>query len=145
MTANDIISKVDLLKPNEYTTSQKLMWLTQADRQLLVDVILKRGNNIAKTEPESPAEGDLWLDDTILKRYTSEWKEVFPYTTSEAVLLFDDYAEEFYQWYLMTQIDLFNAEYTRYNNSSEMLNRAYSDLERRYNRAVPLPEYRFNI
>lgn len=145
MTANDIISKVDLLKPNEYSTSQKLMWLTQADRQLLVDVILKRGNSIAKTEPESPTEGDLWLDDTILKRYTSEWKEVFPYTTSEAVLLFDEYAEEFYQWYLMTQIDLYNAEYTRYNNSSEMLNRAYSDLERRYNRAVPLPEYRFNI
>lgn len=145
MTANDIISKVDQLKPNEYSTAQKLMWLTQADRQLLVDVILKRGNKIAAAQPQSPTEGDLWLDDTILKRYTSEWKEVFPYTTSEAVLLFDEYAEEFYQWYLMTQIDLYNAEYMRYNNSSEMLNRAYQDLERRYNRAVPLPVYRFNI
>ena len=145
MTANDIISKVDELKPNEYSTAQKLMWLTQADRQLLVDVILKRGNSIAQIEPQSPTEGDLWLDGSILKRYTTEWNPVFPYNTSDAVLLFDEYAEEFYQWYLMTQIDLFNSEYTRYNNSAEMLNRAYQDLERRYNRSVDLPEYRFNI
>ena len=145
MTANNIITAVDQLKPNEYTTSQKLMWLTQIDRQLLVDIILKHANTIAGTEPESPTAGDLWLDGSTLKRYSSGWDQVFPYATSSAVLLFDESAEEVYQWYLFTQIDLYNAEYIRYNNSSEMFNRAYADLERRYNRSTARPEYRFKL
>lgn len=149
MTAKDIISAVDELKPNEYTKPQKLAWLTQLDRQLLVDVILKRLNSIYRTEPSEPQAGDLWLDGSILKRYSdgnqAEWAEVFPYTSEDDVLLFDEYAREVYIWYLITQIDLFNMEYTRYNNSSAMLNQAYADLERRYNRSVGLPDYRWNI
>ena len=142
MTCNEIITAVDALKPNEYTTSQKLELLTYLDRVMLEDILLSHANNICTAEdaPESPDAGQLWLDisgdSMVLKRFTTDnlFEEVFPYTNTSDILLFDDTAAEIYRLYLMVQIDFYNSEYTRYNNDSAMFNEAYSRFERAFTR-----------
>lgn len=39
MTAGDIISKVDMLEPNQYSTTQKLEWLSTLDGKIIDQVI----------------------------------------------------------------------------------------------------------
>ncbi len=144
MTCNEIIAAVDALKPNEYTPSQKLDWLTYLDRAMLEDILLSHANTIyiSDTAPTEPTTGKLWLDVSgdgmVLKRFTDSnlFENVFPYTNTSDELLFDGTASEIYRLYLIVQIDFYNSEYTRYNNDSAMFNEAYARFERAYNRII---------
>lgn len=107
MTVGEIISKTDDRKPNHYTDGDKMDWLSDLDGRVLHEVL-------ERYEGDTPA----------FSRYTSE----------EDILLADDTYCDMYIYYLMAQMDFFNAEYTRYNNSSAAFNQAFTDFARQYHR-----------
>lgn len=147
MTCGDIIALLDQLKPNEYSDEEKLAWLTQIDRQIFTDIVLTHYNSVAQGEaPADPADGQLWWVDPDLYRWSDgEWVKVFPYhQTSDELLLGED-AGEMYRLYLMSQIDFYNADYERYNNTSALYNSVYSRLEKTYNRTKRAASRRFRL
>ena len=114
MTVGEIISKTDDRKPNHYTDADKRDWLSDLDGRILHEV---------------------------LERYEGEVPEFSRYTSDSAVLLAEDTYCDMYIYYLMAQMDFFNAEFARYNNSSAAFNQAFMDFARQYHRThVPLGE-----
>jgi len=109
MTIKEILDKTDTLKPNQYSAADKMDWLSDLDGRVLQEVILQHER-----------DGDV----PELPRYTDQTEE----------LLAEDTYCDLYVYYLMAQIDFYNAEYIRYNNSSAAFNQAYSDYARNYHR-----------
>ena len=111
MTVNDIISKVDSLEPNQYTTNDKLAWLNQLDGQIFQELILTHVH-------EEDAE------------YT-------PHTaTDDSLLVPFPYGEEVYVNYLKAMIAEANHEIVKYNASMMLYNAAYQRYAGWYNRNV---------
>jgi hypothetical protein len=111
MTIIEAINKVDVLKPNNYTQSQKVRWLSNLDGIIKKEIIdtHKGGEGIVFNEYD---------DDTLL---------------DTALLVPAPYDDLYIKW-LESQIDYNNAEYGKYNNSVTAYNTAYSAYERYYNR-----------
>lgn len=111
MTIIEALNKVDVLKPNNYTQTEKVKWLSNLDW-------------IIKTEIIDTHEGG----------------ESIPYNGYDVdtdvgteMLVPHPYDDLYIKW-LESQIDYNNAEYGKYNNSSTAYNNAYSAFERYYNR-----------
>lgn len=111
MTIIEAINKIDTLKPNNYTHSDKIKWLSNLDGLIKKEIIdtHKGGSDI---------EFNGYNDDTLL----------------ETELLVPSPYDDIYVKWLESQIDYANAEYGKYNNSSTAYNTAYSSFERYYNR-----------
>ena len=110
MTIIEAINRIDDAKPNQYTQSDKVRWLSALDG-IVHDEIL------AAHEGEAGAV-DGYDDSTDL---------------STVLLVEPPYDEVYIRW-LEAQIDYTNGEYGRYNNSMAMYNAAYSTFARFYNR-----------
>lgn len=110
MTIIEAINRIDDAKPNQYTQSDKVRWLSALDG-IVHDEIL------AVHEGEAGAF-DGYDDSTDL---------------STVLLVPPPYDEVYIRW-LEAQIDYTNGEYGRYNNSMAMYNAAYSTFSRFYNR-----------
>lgn len=110
MTIIEAINRIDDAKPNQYTQSDKVRWLSALDG-IVHDEIL------AAHEGEAGAF-DGYDDSTDL---------------STVLLVEPPYDEVYIRW-LEAQIDYTNGEYGRYNNSMAMYNAAYSTFARFYNR-----------
>lgn len=110
MTIIEAINRIDDAKPNQYTQSDKVRWLSALDG-IVHDEIL------AVHEGEAGAF-DGYDDSTDL---------------STVLLVPPPYDEVYIRW-LEAQIDYTNGEYGRYNNSMAMYNAAYSTFARFYNR-----------
>lgn len=109
MTVKDIITDTDVLKTNQYNDDQKRAWLSDLDKRIYNDLIVTRAD------------------------FNEEEDEVvFPYEDTDHELILD--SRDMYIYYLMAQIDFFNAEYTRYNNEMAAFNAAYADAAYRFNR-----------
>lgn len=111
MTIIEAINKIDTLKPNNYTHSDKIKWLSNLD-------------GIIKKEIIDTHEGG---SDIQFAGYTDE-------TSLETELLVPAPYDDIYVKWLESQIDYTNAEYGKYNNSANAYNTAYSSFERYYNR-----------
>ena len=111
MTAGDIIALADAERPNSYSTAQKLRWLERIDGQVLSEIIGTHAE-IAPNRRETQA-------------YTADTELLVPFP----------YAEELYRAYLFTQIDLLNAEITRYTQSATQLAAAWRQYADWYNRS----------
>jgi hypothetical protein len=111
MTIIEAINKVDVLKPNNYTQSQKVRWLSNLD-------------GIIKKEIIDTHKGG---ESVIFNGYNED-------TLIETVLLVPAPYDDLYIKWLEAQIDYNNAEYGKYNNSVTAYNTAYSAFERYYNR-----------
>ena len=111
MTIIEAINKVDTLKPNNYTHTEKIKWLSNLD-------------GIIKKEIIDTHEGG---KDVIFNGYDDS----SDYSTQ--LLVPFPYDDLYIKW-LEAQIDYNNAEYGKYNNSSTAYNNAYSTFERYYNR-----------
>ena len=109
MTIKEIIDKTDTLKPNQYSAADKMDWLSDLDGRVMKEVILRH-------------------------EYVGEMPEFSRYTDPSAELLVGEPYLDLYLYYLLAQIDFYNAEYGRYNNSSAAFNQAYSDFSRNYHR-----------
>ena len=111
MTIIEAINKIDVLKPNNYTHTDKIKWLSNLD-------------GVIKKEIIDTHEGDAEI---IFNGYDDN-------TPIEQELLVPAPYDDLYIKWLETQIDYNNAEYGKYNNSSMAYNTAYSAFERYYNR-----------
>ena len=111
MTIIEAVNKIDALKPNNYTTENKVAWLSTID-------------GIIKKEIIDTHEG---ADKVTFNGYDAD-------TTNDTVLLVPAPYDDIYIRWLEAQIDYNNADYGRYSNSMTMYNSAYSNYERYYNR-----------
>ena len=107
----EAITKIDALKPNNYTTENKIAWLSVLD-------------GIIKEEIIDTHEGG---EEITFNGYDEN-------TQNDTVLLVPSPYDDIYVRWLEAQIDYSNGEYGRYSNSMTMYNAAYLAYERYYNR-----------
>jgi hypothetical protein len=109
MKAMDIIDRVDLMEPNEYSPEQKLRWLSTLDGKIFVDVILSHEGSKLDALPEY-VNGD------------------------ERLLVGAPHGEDLYYYYLQAMIASENSENARYVKRMTQFNSAYQDFVNWYNR-----------
>lgn len=115
MTAGALIDSVDQLRPNQYSTAQKLQWLQRLDAQIRREL----------RDTHEAAGGESVLDPEAGEG---------PYTAQSALLVRFPYDTELYTAYLFCQIDLHNGEISRYNQSLALLGAAWRQLADAVNR-----------
>lgn len=117
MTIKECIDIVDNIKPNQYGTKEKVLWLSFIDEIIINDVL--------KTH-----EG-----------YDGRYDEFAGYTeekTSVALIVPSPY-DRLYTAYLKMQIDKENGETARYNNSASEFNSYLMEYRKYYNKThMPL-------
>ena len=123
MTIIEAISSLNEVKPNIYSQTEKIKWLSRLD-------------GIIKSEIIDTHEGG----DKIT---FSGYDENVDLSTE---LLVPHPYDEIYIRYLEMQIDYANNEYGKYNNSREMYTAAYDAYARYYNRNnMPISKGRFKF
>ena len=110
MKVREAIDRIDSLKHNTYTNGEKVDWLSRLDG-LIKDQII-----------DTHEDGD----DIVFEGYTDNDME-------QELLVGAPYDEMYIRW-LEAQIDYYNGEIARYNNSMMMYQAAYDDFQRSYNR-----------
>jgi hypothetical protein len=117
MNISEAISLVNTLKPNQYSDSQKIAWLSQLDGKIFLELIKTHMGGIDAFHGYT---ADVDLETELLVE--------FPFS------------QEIYNYYLQSMIDRENGEVSKYNQSAAMFNEAYQAYVGWYNRNhVPLP------
>ena len=111
MTIIEVINRIDVLKPNSYSQPEKLKWLSTLD-------------GIVKAEIIDTHEGG---EGITFEGYTED-------SDLTTKLLIPAPYDNIYIFWLESQIDYWNKEMGKYNNSIAMYNAAYSAFEKYYNR-----------
>lgn len=111
MTIMEVLYRIDAVKPNSYTQSEKIKWLSS------LDGVIK--NNIIDTH-----EGG---EDVVFNGYNEN-------TDISTTLLVPAPYDDIYLRWLEAQIDYANGEYGKYNNSLVTYNDAYDLYQKYYNR-----------
>lgn len=111
MTLIEAIGRINELKPNTYSHTDKVKWLSTLD-------------GIIKTEIIDTHEG---AEEVTFTGYNEDSD-----LTTE-LLVPAPYDSIYLRW-LDAQIDYANGEYDRYNNAVQAYNDAYTAYERNYNR-----------
>lgn len=120
MTINEAINRIDSIKPNSFTQSEKIRWLSTLD-------------GVVKKEIIDTHEGG-----RSFKEYTED-------DLNTELLIPAPYDEVYIRW-LESRIDYSDAEYGRYNNSLTAFNDAYSAYEKYYNRTnMPVQRGKFKF
>ena len=111
MTIMGAISHLDAVKPNGYSQTEKIKWLSTLDGIVKAEII----------DTHEGGEGVSFkgYDDTT--------------ALTQELLIPHPYDDVYIKW-LEAQIDYANGEYGKYNNSITMYNTAYSAFEKYYNR-----------
>lgn len=105
-----LIAACDENKPNQYDTETKTQWISEIEG-MIVDEILNK------------AEGN----DIVFESYDYE-------EDCEKKLMIPDRYCDVYLNYLYAKIDLYNAEYSRYNNSVAVFQSSYDAFAAYYRR-----------
>ena len=111
MTIMDAINRIDSLKPNRYEQGEKIKWLNTLDQRVMAEIITTHENNLEK-------------------EFTGYNEE----TSLNTVLLVPSPHDDIYLYWMEAQIDYWNGEYGKYNNSIVMFNNAYDSYFNYYNR-----------
>ena len=111
MTIMDALYRIDELKPNSYSQTEKIKWLSSLDGVIKSEIIDTH-------EGGADVVFDGYGDDAAL---TTELLVPAPY-------------DDIYLRWLEAQIDYSNGEYGKYNNSIAMYNTAYTAYANHYNR-----------
>jgi hypothetical protein len=111
MTIIEAISRVDALKHNTYTQTDKVQWLSRLDWMVKKHII----------DTHEGAEEITFTGYDDLTDMNTELLVPAPY-------------EEMYLRWMEAKIDYHNGEYGKYNNSIEMFNTDYEDFQNYYNR-----------
>lgn len=111
MTILEAVHKIDTVKPNSYTQSEKIKWLSTLDGIIKSEIIdtHEDGENV---------EFEGYDDETDL---------------DTELLVPSPYDDVYVRW-LEARIDYANGEYGKYNNSMVAYNDAYSLFSNYYNR-----------
>jgi hypothetical protein len=107
----EAIDRIDTLKPNTFSQSEKVMWLSTLDGIIKNEIIDTHVGAEQVTFSGYDDDTDLATDLLVPAPY-----------------------DELYLFWLESKIDYWNGEYGKYNNSVQNYNDAYSDFERYYNR-----------
>ena len=107
----EAINRIDSLKHNTYTQSDKVAWLSELDLMVKSEIIdtHEGGENIDFTG----------YNDT---------------TDTNTELLIPASHDKAYLLWLEAQIAYYNGEYDKYNNAMDMFNTAYNGYKNYYNR-----------
>lgn len=108
MTVIGAINHIDALKPNTYSQTEKVRWLSTLD-------------GLVKAEIIDTHEGGVEFNGYDENSLTQELLIPHPY-------------DDVYVKWLEAQIDYANGEYGKYNNSITMYNSAYTSFANHYNR-----------
>ena len=111
MTIMEVLYRIDAVKPNSYTQSEKIKWLSS------LDGVIK--NKIIDTH-----EGG---EDVVFNGYNEN-------TDISTTLLVPAPYDDIYLRWLEAQIDYANGEYGKYNNSLVAYNDSYDLYQKYYNR-----------
>lgn len=111
MTIQDVIAKVDELMPNQYSTEQKVAWLSTLDGKIFHEIVLTHWGSGLVFYPVDGYKDD--YADLIIKQ---------------------PYADDVYTYYLQSRIAAENNEIAKYNMYSTLFNEAYTDWVNFYNR-----------
>lgn len=111
MTIMDAIYRIDAIKPNSYSQSEKIKWMSTLD-------------GTVKSEIIDTHEGGKGV---VFNGYNEN-------TDLSTELLIPAPYDDIYLRWLESQIDYSNGEYGKYNNSIAMYNTAYVAFENFYNR-----------
>jgi hypothetical protein len=111
MTIMEVLYRIDLVKPNTYTQTEKMKWLSS------LDGVIK--SNIIDTH-----EGG---ENVVFNGYDENTD------ISTKLLVPAPYDDVYLRW-LEAQIDYANGEFGKYNNSLTAYNDAYDLFQRYYNR-----------
>ena len=111
MTITEAINKIDSLKHNTYSQSDKVDWLSRLDAMVKKHII-------------DTHEG---AEDVSFKGY-DDLTEL-----STELLVPAPYDEMYLRW-MEAQIDYHNGEYNKYNNAILMFNADYESYQNYYNR-----------
>ena len=106
----EAINRIDSLKHNTYTQSDKVAWLSRLDTMVKKHII-------------DTHEGD----EVTFTGYDDS-------TDLQAELLVPAPYDEMYLRWLEAQIDYHNGEYDKYNNATDIFNTAYEGYQNYYNR-----------
>ena len=106
----EAINRIDSLKHNTYTQSDKVEWLSR------LDAMVKK--NIIDTHEGDEVDFTGYDDSTDLQT---------------ELLIPEPYSEVYLRW-MEAQIDYYNGEYNKYNNAIDMFNTAYNGYQNYYNR-----------
>ena len=111
MKVMDIIDRVDLMEPNQYSPEQKLHWLSTLDGKLFEELYRQR---------------------------CPEKEGLLPYETGqEQMLIPQPYGEDIYYNYLQAMIAAENSETQRYNRRMTMFNSLMREYTNWVNRTNP--------
>lgn len=123
MTIIEAISSLNEVKPNSYSQTEKIKWLSRLDGMIKSEIIDTHEGG--KDKPFSGYDENVDLSTVLLVPH--------PY-------------DEIYIRYLEMQIDYANNEYGKYNNSREMYNAAFDAYAKYYNRNnMPKSKGRFRF
>ena len=111
MTINDVITRIDALKPNTYSVEDKIRWLSELDGIIKVKIIDTHEGGESVSFSGYPGDCDLMTELLVPAPY-----------------------DDVYIYWLEAQIDYANGEYNKYNNSRERYNAVYADFRNYYNR-----------
>ena len=111
MTISEAITKIDSLKPNGYSQTDKIGWLSLADGMIK--------NNVIDTH-----EG---CEGVTFNGYDDD-------TPLDTELIVKAPYDEMYLSWLSSKIDFYNGEYARYNNNITRFNDTFSAYKNHYNR-----------
>ena len=111
MTLMDALYRIDEVKPNSYSQSEKTKWLSSLDGIVKREII----------DTHEGGEGVAYSGYTTDTALTTELLVPAPY-------------DDIYLRWLEAQIDYANGEYGKYNNSITMYNAAYTAYANHYNR-----------
>lgn len=111
MLIREAIDRIDSLKHNTFTQGEKVEWLSRLD-------------GLVKAQVIDTHEGG---EDVAFMPYTER-------DDMETKLLVPAPFDNVYVLWLEAQIDYYNGEMARYNNSMTMFNTAYENYQRWYNR-----------
>lgn len=111
MKISEAISRLDSLKHNTYTQSDKVAWLSRLDAMVKKQII-------------DTHEG---ADEVTFTGYDDS-------TDLQTELLIPEPFDEVYLRWMEAQIDYTNGEYSKYNNSIDMFHTSYNAYANHYNR-----------
>lgn len=113
MQIKELMDSVKALRPSGYTDAELLSWINRIERMIWNNLVITHALPDGMT--------------TELPVYDAE-------TEDDTVLLAPLLHDEVYQHFLIMQIDLYNMEYVKYNNSRALYNTAWTELANWWNR-----------
>lgn len=112
ITIGEVLSLVDSIKPNTRTAEEKILWLNNINR-MVYEEIIKAHEGFENVEFDG-------------------YDENTPQT--QTLLIPKHYGADIYRFFIETQIDLANAEYSKYNTSMQLFQMAYNNYAQAYTR-----------